>query len=504
MTNTTSLGAYKFLAGLFVALSSLFLLLLVNATPAGATANPSNFDPGNIIDDSIFYSSSSMTASQIQNFLDSKVPVCDTYGTGPAVGFNSSMTRAAYAASRGWQSPPYTCLRNYSQATPQMEAASRYCAALPAYSSRSAPNIIKDIATACGINPQVLLVLLEKEQSLVTDVWPLNSQFTKATGFACPDTAACNPNYGGFFYQVYYAARQYKVYQANPNNYNYIAGRYNRIYWQTNLGNWVNSTGNYNSSYTSCGYSNVYIQNQATAALYIYTPYQPNQKALANLYGSGDSCSAYGNRNFWRLFTDWFGNTHGFIYAGTDYRSTFDPAYYANNNPDVKAAFGDDQMAMFYHFLYNGLREGRQATADFNVNSYKTRYPDLRAAYGNDLQKYLWHYTTTGKGEGRIGTGDYRGGTTVYGGIDYKNVYNFDYYTRTYPDIWAAYGLNDEKALWHFINVGAYEGRQAIATFNVNSYKTRYPDLRAAYGNDLQKYLWHYTTTGIKEGRTGL
>ena len=53
----------------------------------------------------------------------------------------------------------------------------------------------------------------------------------------------------------------------------------------------------------------MYIQNQATANLYIYTPYQPNAAALNNLFGSGDGCSAYGNRNFWRLFSDWFGST---------------------------------------------------------------------------------------------------------------------------------------------------------------------------------------------------
>ena len=50
------------------------------------------------------------------------------------------------------------------------------------------------------------------------------------------------------------------------------------------------------------------LANAATAALYYYTPYQPNAAALANLYGTGDSCSAYGNRNFWRLYRDWFGD----------------------------------------------------------------------------------------------------------------------------------------------------------------------------------------------------
>lgn len=57
-----------------------------------------------------------------------------------------------------------------------------------------------------------------------------------------------------------------------------------------------------------CGGASVTIASAATAALYYYTPYQPNAAALANLYGTGDSCSSYGNRNFWRMYSDWFGD----------------------------------------------------------------------------------------------------------------------------------------------------------------------------------------------------
>src|SRR5690606_38348611 len=114
--------------------------------------------------------------------------------------------------------------------------------------NRTAAQIIKDVSDACGINPQVLLVLLQKEQSLITDKWPLKRQYQKATGFDCPDSAPCDPAYAGFFYQVYYAARQFKVYKAYPNNYNYLAGRTNRIYWHPDL--------------SRCGSSQVYIKNQ--------------------------------------------------------------------------------------------------------------------------------------------------------------------------------------------------------------------------------------------------
>ncbi len=270
-------------------------------------ADASKFNAGNIIDDVVFYNDSSLSSSQIQTFLNSKNPNCDTDGTQPASDWGRpDITHAqlasykrngtnGYTQDSGFHAPPYVCLKDYTQNVPQMEAASGLCEALSAKSNQSSAQIIKDIATACGINPQVLIVLLQKEQSLVTDSWPLTRQYRSATGFDCPDTAPCDPAFAGFFYQVYYAARQFKVYQKYPNDYNYIAGRTNRIYWHPDL--------------SRCGSSQVYIDNQATAALYIYTPYRPNQAALNNLYGTGDSCSSYGNRNFWRLFTDWFGST---------------------------------------------------------------------------------------------------------------------------------------------------------------------------------------------------
>lgn len=283
------------------AVASIFL----TPTPANAV-KASDFNPGFIIDDNVFYNNSSMSVDEIQKFLNSKSPNCDTNGTKPASDWGrSDITHATlasyirngtngYTKDTGFHAPPYTCTKDYKQNTPQMEAASGLCGPLAKQTNNTAARIIKDISDACGINPQVLIVLLEKEQSLITDSWPLARQFTKATGFDCPDTAPCDPAYAGFFYQVYYAAKQFKIYQKYPNDYNYVAGRTNRIYWHPDL--------------SRCGSSQVFIENQATAALYVYTPYRPNQAALNNMYGTGDSCSSYGNRNFWRLFSDWFGN----------------------------------------------------------------------------------------------------------------------------------------------------------------------------------------------------
>ena len=52
-------------------------------------------------------------------------------------------------------------------------------------------------------------------------------------------------------------------------------------------------------------------QNRPPPSLYNYTPYQPNAASLAAYPGEGDSCSAYGNRNFFYMFRKYFGSTGG-------------------------------------------------------------------------------------------------------------------------------------------------------------------------------------------------
>jgi hypothetical protein len=263
-----------------LAISLMFVVGCVLLPEKTAAVTAADWRAGNIIDDGVFYDKASMSVSDIQNFLNNKVPVCDTWGTKTSE--YGGGTRAQYAASRGWQAPPYTCLKDFSQ------------------NGKSAAQIIKEAADAYTISPKSLLVLLQKEQTLVTDDWPLNIQYRSATGYGCPDTAPCDAEYYGFYNQVTKAAFQFRRYATYPNEYRYKPLQNNTIQYNPNA---------------ACGSSTVYIANYATAGLYNYTPYQPNASALANLYGSGDGCGAYGNRNFWRLFNDWFGTTRNADYA---------------------------------------------------------------------------------------------------------------------------------------------------------------------------------------------
>lgn len=312
---------------------------LFNGLKASALSG-AEFNPGRIIDDGIFYNSSSMTVEQIQNFLDSKLTTCDTNGDqsifDPSTG--TTVTRKVYSERRG-VSTPFICLKSYHQEVPSVvNGGSDLCKGSIGAGDKTSAQIIKDVASACGINPQVLLVLLQKEQSLVTDDWPWPVQYRSATGYGCPDTAPCDAEFYGFFNQVYQAAKAFRRYEANPTNYNYRAGRNNTILWHPNA---------------ACGSSNVYIENQATASLYIYTPYRPNQAALDNLYGTGDGCSSYGNRNFWRMFNDWFGSPIGC--PGVDpnyvyrlYRNSDSNYLYTQNPAEIC------QAVQYYGYIIEG------------------------------------------------------------------------------------------------------------------------------------------------------
>jgi len=254
---------------LAVLLSATFI---VAAFPIGSASalSGSDFNAGRIIDDSIFFDYTTMTAQDIEAFFVSKVPNC--------------------------QSSNPACLRDYMVNVPS-KSADAYCPRGISGGYKIAAQVIADVSNACSINPKTLIVLLQKETGLVTKTTPSSDDYDIATGYACFDSeTTCRSEYYGFFNQVYSAGRQFQRYVRQPNLFNYVVGRTSKVLYSPR-------------GETTCGSSNITMQTAATAALYNYTPYQPNASALNNLYGTGDSCAAYGNRNFWRLFNDWFGST---------------------------------------------------------------------------------------------------------------------------------------------------------------------------------------------------
>ena len=231
------------------------------------------WDPGFIISDEIFYNTAAMTADQIQAFVDAQGAAC----------------QGSY------------CVKDLRVTTPDVPA-DQYCAAYTGGTDESAAAVLAKVSLACGVNPQVMLVTLQKESALLTRTSPSAASYAAAWGWHCPDSgpggsANCDPRYAGFFNQAYGMAKQWSRYKVDPGKYHYQAGQTAEVLW--------------NVAESGCGGSTVTIRNTATASLYNYTPYQPNQAALASYPGTGDACSAYGNRNFFFLFQKYFGVTGG-------------------------------------------------------------------------------------------------------------------------------------------------------------------------------------------------
>ncbi len=312
-----------------VAAMALIVLTFAPSDTARA-ADASTFDPGFLISDEVFFKGSAMTRDDIQTFLSDKGRNCVA---GAALCLKDIVVDIA--AKNG----------------------DAYCAAIAPRTGVRAADVISAVAVACNINPQVLIVLLEKEQSLVTTKNPTERMYTAAAGYDCPDTGACNAVSGGLSKQIYNAARQFQKYRANPLGYNHIAGRNNNVLYYPP------------EQKPQCGSSKVYIKNQATAGLYNYTPYQPNAAALANLYGTGDACSSYGNRNFWRLFTDWFSNPGNLLIA-SGFEASASHWGFANGALD-RLIIGPDSSSnsgQYYLSMYAGTPY-RSLSQDVTVNA---------------------------------------------------------------------------------------------------------------------------------------
>ncbi|MDP2629788.1 MAG: hypothetical protein Q8P56_00050 [Candidatus Uhrbacteria bacterium] len=185
-----------------------------------------SFDPERIISDEDFFRPTDISRDEVQSFLEQKRSTLARYTT-----FDSSGRK------------------------------------------RSAADIIWSSAVNNGLNPKVLLVLLQKEQSLIENPNPSQYSYDWATGFARCDS--CSPDsptvaaYKGFATQVEKAAWRSQYYITNAKDFNYRNGVESVI-----------------------DGIRIIPQNNATAALYNYTPHFK------------------GNFSFWKLWQRYFGKIY--------------------------------------------------------------------------------------------------------------------------------------------------------------------------------------------------
>ncbi len=129
----------------------------------------------------------------------------------------------------------------------------------------TASQIIYDNARLNRVNPRYILVLLQKEQSLITDSNPSQDQYNWATGYGiCDSCSKSDPNlqkYKGFAMQVDRGAGGTRFYFDNPDKFKYQTGE----------------------TYTIDD-AKITIKNDATRALYTYTPHLHGNEMLATLW----------------------------------------------------------------------------------------------------------------------------------------------------------------------------------------------------------------------------
>ncbi len=240
---------------------------------AKAQINNNNiFNPNNIISDYEMLNASSLNVNQIQSFLQNQGSFLATYQTDNAYGSIKSAAEIIYDASNN----NYNCDGAILSDNPTELERSQKC---------------RRINT---INPKVLLTLLQKEQSLIQKSNPSQKALDEATGYGCPTGRTCSPYWKGFGKQVNSAALQFRHYMDNPHSYNFKVGQTYIAKDKHSMLKSVDkavSDGSYNSIVQSPGFINVTIENQATAALYIYTPHVYN-----------------GNYNFDQLYKKYFGS----------------------------------------------------------------------------------------------------------------------------------------------------------------------------------------------------
>jgi len=196
-----------------------------------------NFNPNRILEDNDILNYSAMSLPDIQTFLRNKGSYLANYTTLNTHGDLKTAAEIIYDATNN----NYDCEGVTLSDTPTEAEKKLKC---------------RQIKT---INPKFLLVLLQKEASLIENANPTNSRLDWATGYGCPDSWVCNPYYKGFGKQVNSAALQFLAYMNEPEHYTYKAGQ---SYAFTN-------------PYGTISREPIVVTpaNKATAALYNYTPH---------------------------------------------------------------------------------------------------------------------------------------------------------------------------------------------------------------------------------------
>lgn len=149
--------------------------------------------------------------------------------------------------------------------------------------NKTATQMIWEVSQNYSISPKFLLATLEKEKGLIQKDTATEKDFDWATGYSC-FSGSCNEKYRGFFNQIESTAITQNIYTEKSSSFQFRPNQ---------------------TATTKDGYA-VTPKNQATANLYIYTPYigyAPDQ-GYTNIEKSAGRFGA--NYLFWQIWTRYF------------------------------------------------------------------------------------------------------------------------------------------------------------------------------------------------------
>ncbi len=232
----------------FHRLTSSMLLVALMMVPTLAAPPPvqaaAGFNPSHLVDDSVFVSTDKMDVVAIQRFLELKGSFLASYAEN-----GRTAAQIIYGAAHGVGDASGDCNNT------------TVCSGI-------------DINSSTGtVSPEVILVTLQKEQSLITMATQSDAALRAAMGYGCPDSGGCNPAFAGFTKQVEHAAWQLRFNYERAQGHGFADYQVGQAF----------CTSDVNGS--NCGT----YDNRATAALYRYTPHVHN-----------------GNSNFHHFLVTWF------------------------------------------------------------------------------------------------------------------------------------------------------------------------------------------------------
>ncbi len=168
----------------------------------------------------------------------------------------------------------------------------------------------------------------------------------------------------------------------------------------------------------------------------------------------------------------------------------FNAAYYKENNSDL-APLNDEQL--YDHFLNNGISEGRQGSALFNIKYYLAKNSDLKEAFGTDYEQGFAHFVEFGQREDRV----YSAELTAVRDV----IFDVEFYWEKYPDVAESMKGDVYRTFMHFMKIGLSEGYSASPAFSIKYYANENEGLKTLYSKDYYGAMHHFIKYGQNEQR---